>query len=147
MHCVHVPYLLYERVYKVCAEQGKTFTLEKYASFYSDVDNVDNMAEEARAEAANICQISFDNLQAEQEKFWEDYWKIGDVEIEGNDEDQMAVRFCLFHLRQQLATITIHKQALTGLRVSENIIRHKIHFRVPKDFTTVILTCKSRCTY
>ena len=61
----------YERVYKVCVEQGKTFTLEKYASFYSDVDNVDNMSEEARAEAANICQIGFDNLQSEQEKFWE----------------------------------------------------------------------------
>lgn len=140
----------YERVYKVCAEQGKTFTLEKYASFYSDVDNVDNMAEEARAEAANICQIGFDNLQAEQEKFWEDYWKIGDVEIEGNDEDQMAVRFSLFHLRQQLATVndmSIGATGLTGQNYSGKVFWDTEMYLMPYYIFTDPQTCKGLLMY
>ena len=59
----------------------------------------------------------FDKLCEEQESFWEQYWSDADIEIEGNVQDQQAVRFNLFHLRQgnpEKGNRSIGANGLTG---------------------------------
>lgn len=59
----------------------------------------------------------FDELRNEQEVFWAQYWNDGDIEIEGNLQDQQAVRFSLFHLRQgnpERGNRSISANGLTG---------------------------------
>lgn len=140
----------YEAVFRFCAEKDKSITLEKYASFYADVDNVSDMAEAANSEAENICAVGFSALEQEQESFWDDFWEKGDIEIEGNDEDQMAVRFSLFHMRQQLATVndmSIGATGLTGRNYSGKVFWDTEMYLMPYYIFTEPQTCKGLLMY
>src|ERR1019366_5709781 len=59
----------------------------------------------------------WDGLCAEQVEYLEDFWDRADVEIDGDDEIQQAVRFSLFHVLAAAARIerrAIPAKGLTG---------------------------------
>src|SRR5918912_4335927 len=52
------------------------------------------------AALAAALHTGWDGLVADQRAFLDDYWQCSDVELEGDDELQQAVRFALFHTLQ-----------------------------------------------
>lgn len=88
-------------------KEGASVSLEKYAVFYASGENpadrestIQRLAQNAADQLAGDMRDGLTTLLAEQEAFWADWWSLGDIVIKGNDADQQAVRFNLFHLRQ-----------------------------------------------
>lgn len=87
--------------------------------FFAVASTMDGAGFEALAahELAAARQAGFDALLGEQAAFWAQYWNDADIEIEGNLQDQQAVRFSLFHLRQgnpERGNRSISANGLTG---------------------------------
>ena len=74
-------------------------TLSKTAVFFSDLEtpaeHLERSVDQAVAELP-----SMDGLFEEQAAWWKRYWEKADVQIEGDDLDQLGVRMSLFHNRQ-----------------------------------------------
>ncbi|QHI68755.1 beta-phosphoglucomutase [Tichowtungia aerotolerans] len=82
----------------VCNASGK-ITLDKFFAVASTMDG-DGFEALAQDELEAAREVGFDKLCAEQSAFWAQYWNDGDIEIDGDLQDQQGVRFSLFHLRQ-----------------------------------------------
>ena len=79
------------------------------------------LAPAIRAQVEGALQEAFltgwDGLVESQREYLDAYWKCADVEVEGDDELQQAVRFALFHVLQAGAraeTRAIPAKGLTG---------------------------------
>lgn len=82
-------------------EQETPVTLDKFACFYTNIEADDKAVLPSALEgAATDRRDGFDVLLEEQARFWKAHWEQADLEIDGADADQQAVRFALFHLRQ-----------------------------------------------
>jgi alpha,alpha-trehalose phosphorylase len=70
--------------------------------FFAVASNMDGAGFETlvQDELKAAREAGFEKLLEEQIGFWAGYWDVGDIEIEGNVQDQQGVRFSLFHLRQ-----------------------------------------------
>ncbi len=106
---------VYSYVVKANLSEGETLTVDKFAAFGCDMDNIPDMVSYANDLVKKNQNKGFDALLAEQEEFWDKYWVNGDIVIEGNPADQQAVRFSLFQLRQQLVTTNACSIGATGL--------------------------------
>ena len=86
---------------EVLCEQGEQKTLYKYVGISSSLNHQPEdligaalrVAEEAKASG-------YDLLLDEQTKAWAERWHGCDIEIEGDDESQQGIRFCIFMLLQ-----------------------------------------------
>lgn len=106
-----------EYAYEITAnvKENETVTVDKFAAFYASVDKVDDMSASSAAEAAENLKLGFDALASEQTEFWADHWRRADIKISGPEADQQAIRFSLFHLRQQVPSINEASIGATGL--------------------------------
>jgi kojibiose phosphorylase len=77
------------------AEAGETIVAEKMVAVYTSRD-LPNPAEAAWEKLSYL--PDWDSLLIAQRSAWEREWERCDVLIEGDDEVQLAVRFCLFQL-------------------------------------------------
>lgn len=85
----------------VTVEKGGTATLYKYVGICSSLNHAPQELPEAAAKvAADAKAAGFDALLAEQEKEWAGKWKGCDIVIEGDDEAQQGIRYCIFMLLQ-----------------------------------------------
>ena len=100
---------------EVYANEGEKVILNKYAAFYSDVDDVPDIIESAAECVEKCADIGFSDLRDNQSAFWERHWETGNIKIKGNPNDDLAVRFNLFHTRQQIPTINGMSVGATGL--------------------------------
>ena len=96
-------------------KKGSSLTLNKYAAFAATIDNVDSLVDFSHNLALENSKKGFEAIANRQKDFWTDYWKTADVKIKGNSADCQAVRFSLFQLRQQLATVNECSIGATGL--------------------------------
>lgn len=103
--------------YTVTAElqRGGSLTVSKFAAFATSLDSVGGIVEFTECLARQNREAGFAELGERQAEFWHNYWKNADVVIKGNPADQQAVRFSLFQLRQQLATVNACSIGATGL--------------------------------
>ena len=86
--------------------------LDRVAVFVTDGERRPELAEaQSRLRAAR--RRGFDRLLAEHRAAWAARWADADVRIEGDDELQAAVRFCLFHL---MASVAEDGEAAVGAR-------------------------------
>jgi len=89
------------RSFEATVSPGSRLVCDKFAAFCTHIEmdgaRVDTCAS---GEVSCAAQVGFEALAAEQRRFWEDYWRIADIRIDGSVADQQAVRFNLFHLRQ-----------------------------------------------
>ena len=59
----------------------------------------------------------FERMLGEHEQEWTEYWRTADIKITGSPEDQTAIRFSLYHLRQSHSADNMHSisaNSLTG---------------------------------
>lgn len=105
--------------YTYCAnfalDKGETARVVKYAAFAGSIDGIENMTDYTESLAKENREKGFDFFVNEQAEFWKEHWEKADIKIEGSPADQQAVRYSLFQLKQQLATVNNCSIGATGL--------------------------------
>jgi alpha,alpha-trehalose phosphorylase len=97
---------------------GETLTLTKLLAYgWSSQRSMPSIRDQVAAALASAKRTGFDGLLEEQRAYLDDFWDGADVEIDGDDELQQAVRFALFHTLQSAARAekrAIPAKGLTG---------------------------------
>jgi trehalose/maltose hydrolase-like predicted phosphorylase len=78
-------------------------SVDRLAAYAAAADRV-AQPEEAMGRLAEAQALGFDVLLDEHRQEWARRWDRGDVEIEGDDDLRLAVRFGLFHLMSSVAS-------------------------------------------
>ena len=80
---------------------GETLRIVKFLSYgWSSVRSVPAVRDQVEAALASARDTGWDGIVAEQRQFLDDFWDHADVQVEGDDQLQQAVRFALFHIAQ-----------------------------------------------
>jgi alpha,alpha-trehalose phosphorylase len=97
---------------------GSKLTVTKYLGYgWSARRSAPALRAQVAAALAGARQTGWAGLLAEQRAYLDDFWATADVEIDGDDELQQAVRFALFHVLQAGArgeSRAIPAKGLTG---------------------------------
>ena len=98
--------------------QGSTLRVTKYLGYgWSARRSAPALRDQVDAALAGALQTGWAGLVAEQRRYLDDFWATADVEIDGDDELQQAIRFALFHVLQAGArgeSRAIPAKGLTG---------------------------------
>lgn len=82
-------------------QPGETATLYKYAGITSSLNHPsEGLSSSAAHVAQDAAATGFDALLQEQKKAWQEKWALCDIEIEGDEESQQGIRYCIFQLLQ-----------------------------------------------
>jgi alpha,alpha-trehalose phosphorylase len=99
-------------------EPGQRLRLVKFLGYgWSSRRSVPAVRDQVEAALAAARRSGWERLLAAQRDYLDDFWDRADVEIEGDDELQQAVRFALFHTLQAGARAqerAIPAKGLTG---------------------------------
>jgi alpha,alpha-trehalose phosphorylase len=97
---------------------GRRLRLEKLVSYgWSSTRSLPALRDQADAALAAAEHGGWPGLVDEQREYLDDFWARADVEVEGDEEIQQAVRFALFHVLQAGARAeqrAIPAKGLTG---------------------------------
>ena len=78
----------------------------------------ENPAPRARTALTRNCEVGWQGILAAHESAWNERWTASEIQIEGDDESQRALRFALYHLISAAnpddARVSIGARALTG---------------------------------
>ena len=77
--------------YELTLKAGQEVTLEK---------EVCNLTPLSQLEDAGNESFSFDRLYEENAFWWKQTWEKSDIEIQGDEENQQGIRFCVFQMYQ-----------------------------------------------
>lgn len=141
---------VYEYIIRTNIKSGECVSVEKYASFYSSEDGQDGLCRLAEADVKEKTNSGFSAFREQQVEFWKKHWAMGDVVIEGCPRDQQAVRFALFHLKNQLPTInhaSIGATGLTGANYSGKVFWDTEMYLMPYYLFTTPESCKELLMY
>ena len=82
-------------------EPGQRLQVVKLLAYgWSSTRSTAALRDQVAAALAQARHTGWDGLLAGQREYLDDFWERGDVELEGDDELQQAVRFALFHTLQ-----------------------------------------------
>ncbi|GGS06961.1 glycosyl hydrolase [Streptomyces humidus] len=99
-------------------EPGERLRVEKLVAHgWSGARSRPAMSDQVEAALAAAGHSGWDGLLAEQRAYLDDFWSRADVEVDGDEEIQQAVRFALFHVLQAGARAeqrAIPAKGLTG---------------------------------
>jgi alpha,alpha-trehalose phosphorylase len=95
---------------------GKPLRLVKFLAYgWSAERSAPAIRDQVAAALAEARHRGWDGLLAEQREYLDDFWERADVEIDGDAELQLAVRFSLFHALQAGARAERRAIAAKGL--------------------------------
>jgi len=80
--------------------QGNTYIIDKFISVYCYRDEQEVLLDRVNLSADSAAQTGFDQLLKENEECWQEKWFSSDVEVDGSDEIQGAIRYNIFQLIQ-----------------------------------------------
>ncbi|HTP82902.1 MAG TPA: glycosyl hydrolase family 65 protein [Alphaproteobacteria bacterium] len=87
------------RVITFQAEAGQAYTLVKYFAVFTDNDRVDRPLAQAAVEAVRQARaLGYEQCLARHDAIWAEKWERCDVQIDGDDEAQLALRYSIFQL-------------------------------------------------
>ncbi|MGW0080129.1 glycoside hydrolase family 65 protein [Streptomyces sp. NPDC003393] len=99
-------------------ESGERLRVDKLVAHgWSGTRSLPAMSDQVDAALAAAAHDGFQGLAEEQRAYLDDFWACADVEVEGDEEIQQAVRFGLFHVLQAGARAeerAIPAKGLTG---------------------------------
>ncbi len=72
-------------------------TLYKFTSVYTSRD-VENPVQAAQSKLSEAISTGYDALLQSHEAEWAKYWDSSDVQIEGDESAQFAIRFVMYHI-------------------------------------------------
>jgi len=98
--------------------KGTRLALTKYLGYgWSGKRSAPALRAQVDAALAMAREAGWDELLSSQRKFLDDFWLDADIEIDGDDELQQAIRFAIFHVLQAGArgqSRAIPAKGLTG---------------------------------
>lgn len=89
--------------WELTTEKGETITLERlvaYSNIFKDVTYKEKKAQKLSTIMNEASAIGFEGLKEKHVVHMEEFWNMSDIEIDGDDELQVGLRFNLFHLYQ-----------------------------------------------
>lgn len=87
------------RVIELSVEAEITYTFQKYFAVFTANDVIEGSVEEAALSAANGAKDQgYDSILLEHNAEWGKNWQRCDVEIDGDDEAQLALRYSILQL-------------------------------------------------
>ncbi len=99
-------------------EPGQRFRLVKYLAYgWSGERSMPALRDQVDAALAAATSSGWDELRAAQRAYLDDFWEHADVEIEGDDRLQQAVRYAVFQVLQAAARAeqrAVPAKGLTG---------------------------------
>lgn len=87
------------RIIKIKAEPKVEYTIYKYVSVYTGNDETLHIMEDCAATALTAASEGYDMVLSEHIRSWKARWDDSDVIIEGNDKDQLALRYSIYQLQ------------------------------------------------
>jgi HAD superfamily hydrolase (TIGR01509 family) len=125
--------------------------LERLTVFHADANGLAHDgahdAERALAEAANT---GFEKLLGEQRDAWAKRWDGADIEIDGDDSAQSAIRYALFHLMSCAPTsgeAGVGARGLTGLAYAGHVFWDADVFVLPALAATLPEAARAMLEY
>lgn len=111
-----------KRIIKFDLLQNKKVSICKYFSVYSqrdkDLENIDELQDTALSNLKNNKKRGYEDCKLKHIKKWRSIWDEMDIKISGNNFDQLAIRFALFHMIQMTPAhdnrISIAAKGLSG---------------------------------
>ena len=104
--------------FRISVQQGQAITLTKYMTYHTSRDYAtEALPERMNEELAAAKASGFVKLAAEQFEFLADFWRIADIQIEGDPALQQGIRFNAFQLLQSVGRdgkTNIGAKGLTG---------------------------------
>jgi alpha,alpha-trehalose phosphorylase len=91
-----------------------TCRLEKF-NIYSDSLRVDMPEKRVYDVAKKIEGFDFEKLLEAQEEYTKAFWNASDIQIQGNDKDQLSIRFNLYQLFQSVGRDSFSNISAKGL--------------------------------
>lgn len=86
---------------KIFEKIVKNFTLKEEKEENKFREDVKAVYEEFETEKENdISAMSFEQIKEDSAKWWKEIWETSDVTIDGDEENQQGIRFCIFQLFQ-----------------------------------------------
>ena len=85
--------------------QGQTLVIEKISNIYTTRDitsenlTIEQIRDASLDEIKEISNMSYEILFNSNTEVWSSYWNDQNIVIEGNDYDQLAIRFAQYHLK------------------------------------------------
>jgi trehalose/maltose hydrolase-like predicted phosphorylase len=83
---------------KLFPEQGKPIKLQRFVTIYTSRDTED-VVRAARERVQKLQWDQFGQYLSEQNRHWQKFWSLSDIEVEGNDSVTHMLRFNSYHLR------------------------------------------------
>lgn len=92
--------------FRVQLNAGETAVLERVVTLISARNDTEHASFEnrIRTASAELDTADYETLKAESADWWDAQWKVSDIEIQGDEENQQGIRFCVFQLHQTLHT-------------------------------------------
>jgi nigerose phosphorylase len=87
------------RELKFKAEPKVEYTIHKYVSVYTGNDETSNIEKHCEAIALKASEMGYEKVYNEHIKQWKARWEASDVIIEGDEEDQLALRYSIYQLQ------------------------------------------------
>ncbi|WP_405792215.1 glycoside hydrolase family 65 protein [Streptomyces sp. NBC_01506] len=80
---------------------GKTLRVDKLVAYgWSSTRSLPAVSDQVDAALAGAASVGWAGLAEEQRGYLDDFWQCADVEVDGDEGIQQAVRFALFHVLQ-----------------------------------------------
>ena len=90
--------------YSFSLQEGEEAVAKKISAVVSDMYfSEDELRNTASKMLKDQIEVDMDQLHQEHKKVWEGYWDIADIEIESEDNSQLATRMALYHLMRAKA--------------------------------------------
>lgn len=112
-----------EYSFKLSKNESKVF--ERLSVNITEKDKTvsdDDFIRKSADKASKLFGRGYDEYKADHEKFWENVWNKLDIVIDGDEENQQGVRFCIFSLHQTYhgedGSLNIGAKGLTGEKYS-----------------------------
>lgn len=86
-------------IIKINAEPKVEYTIYKYVSVYTGNDGVANIREDCAAAALEAADKGYHKANNEHKAKWKARWEAADVIIEGDEKDQLALRYSIYQLQ------------------------------------------------
>ncbi|WP_138420254.1 glycoside hydrolase family 65 protein [Aquibacillus sediminis] len=109
----HVTNGAVEESYRVDGKQPVHFS--KFNVYTDTLRHGEGLVDRAVAIQESLRSKSFDDLLADQKRYLDDFWKISDISIGGDDQLQQGIRFNLYHLMQSVGKDSVSNIAAKGL--------------------------------
>ncbi len=107
-------------VFTASIGQEESLTLTRLVSLLHCKDEtcMDAFKLSCAAVSRELEGFDYDLLKAESTQWWARQWEVSDIEIQGDEENQQGIRYCIFQMHQTLHTAdhsaVIGAKGLTG---------------------------------